>query len=200
MTLPHIIGFEGSWPLDVEMTYGAAAILQSDRVYNSLRHADFGIHIDEAAAAAITPFFDPFPIEMAPLWVVTMDRNSEAERIYGPSAFKDLDTFLPPMELAVYKGQGRNPVLIQAMCMFLTPDQFNPWRKRVVELSLEHASSSNSLLTALGLDPRNPRVHARRFQLAEEHRKSRVKATARGLLASYPKAFAEYLDLIGHTE
>lgn len=200
MTLPHIIGFEGSWPLDVEMTYGAAAILQGNRVYNSLRHADFGIHIDEAAAAAITPFFDPFPIEMAPLLVVAMDRNSEAERIYGPAACEDLVMFLPHMELAVYKDQGRDPVLTQAVCMFLTPDQFSPWRKRVVELGLEHASSSDSLLPALGLDPRNPHVHARRFQLAEEHRKSRVKATARGLLASHPEAFKEYLDLIGHTE
>lgn len=205
MNLPHIIGFEGCWPRDVEITFGSAAILKDGMVINSLSNDRFGVRPEEVSRlldeGAITPFHDPFPIaEMTPLWVVAMNRNSEAERIYGPSAFTDLDMFLPPRELYVYKDQGRDPVLVPAMCMFLTESQYMPWRKRVVELGLERAASSDSLLMALGLEPRNPRVHARRFQLAEERLKSRVKATARGLLAANPEAFKEYLDLIGHTE
>lgn len=185
------------------MTWGSAAILKGDRVYNSILVNDrYGIGTEEVAEAAISPFFDPFPIsEMAPIWVVAMDRNSEAERIYGPTACENLDMFIPPKELTVRKyGPDESDTWIQAMCMFFTEVQFTHWRVRAVELGLEHAKTPTSLLTALGLAPRNPHVHARRFQLAEEHRKSRVKATARGMLASYPKAFAEYLHLIGHTE
>ena len=198
MTLPHIIGFEGSWPKDVEMTWGSAAILKGDRVYNSILVNDrYGIGTEEVAKAAITPFFDPFPIsEMVPMWVVAMDRNSESERIYGPTACESLDMCILPKELTVRK----DGTWTQSVCMFFTEGQFTYWRVRAVELGLEHAKTPNSLLQALVLAPRNPQVHARRYLLAEEHLKSRVKATAKGLLASYPETFAEYLALIGHTE
>lgn len=86
----YILGFEGSWPQDIAMTWGSAVIQVGEHVYNSILK-DRWIDADEMPHEAITSFSEPVPIAtLVPLWVVAMDRNSNAERLYGPKAYEAL--------------------------------------------------------------------------------------------------------------
>lgn len=205
----YILGFEGSWPQDIAMTWGSAAIQVGERVYNSILK-DRWIETDEMPHEAITSFSEPVPIAaLAPLLVVAMDRNSNAERLYGPKAYEALSMdssasdpglehglstsmAFPPQEMRLQKDPSQSDQTTLITLMFLTPEQFSLWRKFATQQGLDSATTVEELSVPLGLAPRNLEVHVKRWFLS--NRRDRVQATAKGLLS--PQDFETYLQRI----